>query len=194
VRTTITAVVPAAGASTRFGSPKLVADVDGAPLLQRTLASLLDAGVARVVVVTRDGAALTGVPSLADPRVSTAVNPDPARGMFSSIQTGLAVAGGDVVLVLPGDMPFVAAATDQAVAARAAASGAVIVPAHGGQRGHPIAIPRALCDRLAMLAPHTTLKEALAAVGASRLELDIADPGVVRDVDVPEDLARHPRG
>jgi molybdenum cofactor cytidylyltransferase len=192
--TTIAAVVPAAGASTRFGSMKLVADVDGVPLLQRTLASLLDAGVARVVVVTRDGAAFTGVSALADPRVSTAVNPAPARGMFSSIQTGLAVAGGDVVLVLPGDMPFVAAATVEAVAARAAASGSVIVPAHRGHRGHPIAIPRALCDRLAALPPETTLKDALAAAGASRLELDVADPGVVRDVDVPDDLARQPRG
>jgi molybdenum cofactor cytidylyltransferase len=191
---TVTAVVPAAGASTRFGSMKLVADVDGLPLLQRTLASLLDAGVARVVVVTRDGAAFPAVPALADPRVTTAVNPDPARGMFSSIQAGLGAAGGDVVLVLPADMPFVSAATVEAVAARAAASGAVIVPAHGGRRGHPIAIPRRLCDRLATLAPEASLKEALAAVGAPRLELDVADPGVVHDVDVPDDLTRQPRG
>ena len=104
------AVVPAAGSSTRFGTMKLLADVGGAPLLERTLASLLDAGVARVVVVTRAGEAFEAVPSMADPRVTVSVNPDPARGMFSSIQTGLAVAGGDVVLVLPADMPFVAPA------------------------------------------------------------------------------------
>jgi molybdenum cofactor cytidylyltransferase len=191
--TTVTAVVPAAGASTRFGSPKLVAGVDGLPLLQRTLASLLDAGVARIVVVTRAGAAFPTVPALADPRVTRIDNPDPARGMFSSIQTGLAVAGGDVVLVLPADMPFVAAATVEAVAARAVASGAVIVPTHAGRRGHPLAIPRTLCARLAALAPETTLKDALASAGASRLEMEVDDPGVVHDVDVPDDLTRQPR-
>jgi molybdenum cofactor cytidylyltransferase len=134
------------------------------------------------------------VVAIDDPRVATVVNPDPARGMFSSIQAGLAATGGDVVLVLPADMPFVAARTIAAVATHAAASGAVVVPTHTGRRGHPIAIPRALCDRLTALAPETTLKDALAAAGAARLELEVADAGVVHDVDVPGDLARQPRG
>ena len=59
--------MPAAGSSTRFGTMKLLADVGGAPLLERTLTSLLDAGVARVVVVTRTGEAFEAVPSMADP-------------------------------------------------------------------------------------------------------------------------------
>src|SRR5919112_3961665 len=88
------AVVPAAGASTRFGTMKLLADVGGVPLLERTLASLLDAGVARVVVVTRAGATFDAVPAITDARIVIVVNPDPARGMFSSIQAGLAAAGG----------------------------------------------------------------------------------------------------
>ena len=183
-------MVPAAGSSTRFGTMKLLADVGGAPLLERTLASLLDAGVARVVVVTRTGDAFEAVPSMADPRVAAVVNPDPARGMFSSIQAGLTVAGGDVVLVLPADMPFVAPDTVAAVVARATATGSVVVPVHQARRGHPIAIPRALCDALLGLAPTTTLKDALAAAGASTVLLDVPDPGVLRDVDVPGDLVR----
>ena len=183
------AVVPAAGSSTRFGTMKLLADVGGAPLLDRTLASLLDAGVARVVVVTRAGDAFEAVPSMADPRVAAIVNPDPARGMFSSIQAGLAAAGGDVVLVLPADMPFVAPETVAAVIARAAATGSVVVPVHEARRGHPIAIPRPLCDALLALEPTTTLKDALAASGASTVLLDVPDAGVLRDVDVPADLA-----
>jgi molybdenum cofactor cytidylyltransferase len=186
---TVTAVVPAAGASTRFGSPKLVVDVAGVPLLQRTLASLLEAGIARVVVVTRDGATFEGVPALADPRVATVVNPDPERGMFSSIQAGLAAAGGDVVLVLPADMPFVAAATVAVVAERAATIGQVVVPVHDGRRGHPLAMPGALAGRLIALSPDTTLKDALAATGTPAERLDVPDAGVLRDVDVPGDLA-----
>ena len=183
-------MVPAAGSSTRFGTMKLLADVGGAPLLERTLGSLLDAGVARVVVVTRTGDAFGAVPSMADPKVAAVINPDPARGMFSSIQAGLKVAGGDVVLVLPADMPFVAPDTVAAVVARATATGSVVVPVHQAKRGHPIAIPRPLCDALLGLAPTTTLKDALAAAGASMVLLDVPDPGVLRDVDVPGDLLR----
>ena len=184
----VVAVVPAAGFSTRFGAAKLLADVDGMPLIARTLASLLDAGIARIVVVTREGLDLERVDALADPRVTAVVNPDPARGMFSSIQTGLAAAIGDVVLVLPADMPFVASGTVAAVAAHAAATQSVIVPVFQGRNGHPLAIPAAVRDRLAAIDPATTLKDALAAVGASRESLDVPDPGVLRDVDVPGDL------
>ena len=109
--------------------------------------------------------------------------------LFSSIQAGLAAAGGDVVLVLPADMPFVGAGTVSSVAAHAAVTDAVVVPVHDGRRGHPIAIPRALCDRLVDVAPTTTLKEALAASGAAIVAIDGPDAGVLRDVDVPDDLA-----
>jgi molybdenum cofactor cytidylyltransferase len=184
----VTAVVPAAGRSSRFGAMKLLADVDGRRLIERTIAALLDAGVARVVVVSRDPAAFSDVALLADPRVDTIANPAPERGMFSSIQVGLAAATGRVVLVLPADMPFVSAATVAAVAGRATATGSTVVPVHAGRRGHPIAIPRALCDELLALVPTTTLKDGLAALARTTEVLDVDDPGVLRDVDVPGDL------
>jgi molybdenum cofactor cytidylyltransferase len=186
----IAAVVPAAGLSTRFGSHKLLADVGGVPLIERTVASLLGAGVAPVVVVIRAGDRFASVPSLADPRVTIVANPDPTRGMFSSIQAGLAMAGGDVVLVLPADMPFVPASVVAAIASRAAAAGSVVVPVFDGRNGHPIAIPRALCDRLLTLAPTTTLKDGLAGFGSATIRLDVAAAGILHDVDVPADLGR----
>jgi molybdenum cofactor cytidylyltransferase len=185
----VVAVVPAAGRSTRFGAMKLLADVGGVPLIERTLAALLQARTARVVLVTGDASAFEGVPMLADARVTVVVNADPERGMFSSIQTGLAVAGGDLVLVLPADMPYVAAETVAAVIARAEATRSLVVPVHQGRRGHPIAIPRTLCDALLMLDATTTLKDGLASLGQSMVLLEVTDPGVLRDVDVPGDLS-----
>ena len=189
----LSAVVPAAGRASRFGGRKLLADIAGAPLLQRTLESLLRAGVARVILVVRDGNAFEGVPALHDPRVSTVVNPDPERGMFSSIQAGLAATAGDApVLVIPGDMPFVAAATVAAVAAHAMTTGRVVIPVHEGRRGHPIALPARLRDGLLALDPTTTLKAALADLdaGVTPLLLTVADAGILRDVDTPADLGR----
>lgn len=113
----VAAIVPAAGRSSRFGSMKLLADIDGAPLLDHTLRSLLAARIDCVVVVVAPDAALSAVPALADPRVRLVVNPDPVRGMFSSIQTGLGEVdeAHGVTIVLPADMPFVRPETVAAV-------------------------------------------------------------------------------
>jgi molybdenum cofactor cytidylyltransferase len=70
------------------------------------------------------------------------------------------------------------------------ATGSVVIPAHEARRGHPIAIPGPLCEALRALPPTTTLKDAIAASGASIDVLEVTDAGVLRDVDVPEDLRR----
>src|SRR6187399_2453717 len=101
------AIVPAAGKGERFGGAKLVARIHGEALIDLTLRSLLDGGVDRVIVVLAPGVSLSEARLLEDRCVQTVVNADPSRGMFSSIQTGLAVADGDPILILPADMPFV---------------------------------------------------------------------------------------
>ena len=98
------AVVPAAGRSSRFGSQKLLAPIDpisDEPLLNWTLRSLLDAGIRRVVVITAPNVDFTSVKLIHDPRVTIVTNPDPDRGMLSSIRAGLESTTGDPIIVLP---------------------------------------------------------------------------------------------
>jgi molybdenum cofactor cytidylyltransferase len=188
------AVVPAAGRSGRYGSMKLLADVGGMRLLDRTLGSLLESGIRKVIVVVADDRTLSDVPLLGDSRVVTVQNPDPARGMFSSIQTGLAIADGDPIIILPADMPFVRCVTIADVAMRAAATGRPVVAGHGGRSGHPLVLPRMLRDALLALPPATTLRDALERLDARPLIVETGDPGVLRDVDVPADLTNGPAG
>jgi molybdenum cofactor cytidylyltransferase len=183
------AIVPAAGKAERFGGGKLLADVRGEPLLNRTIRCLLDGGVDRVVVVCAPGADLSSVPLLSDPRVLTAVNPDPSRGMLSSIQSGLAAATGDPIVILPGDMPFVSSETVSVVCEACRRTGRMIVLTHEGRRGHPIALPASL--RAAILRAKATadLSSVLKSCVPGGLEIEAFDPGILRDVDVPGDLA-----
>ena len=182
------AIVPAAGKAERFGGAKLLALIRGEPLLDWTLWCLLDGGVSRIVVVRAPDADLSAAKRLTDPAVTVVVNPDPARGMFSSIQTALAGITGDPILVLPADMPFVASSTVKAVIDACVGRQRVIVPVHKDRRGHPIAFPAAL-RRAVLLAPATsTLKQALGAALDQRDELHVGDEGVLRDVDTREDL------
>jgi molybdenum cofactor cytidylyltransferase len=182
------AIVPAAGRSSRFGSAKLLACIDGTVLIDRTIGCLLDAGLERVVVVVDRPDALHDARLVHDARVSAVVNVDPSRGMFSSIQVGVAAGIGDAYLVLPADMPFVRAATVKAVLDRACEAGSVVVPVFRGRRGHPIVVPADLRAHLLAADPSSTLKNVLLASAAPRIEVDVDDPGVTRDVDVPGDL------
>ena len=184
------AVVPAAGASRRFGSQKLLADIQGQPLLQHTVHALLDGGVARLVLVVAPHADLSSVTLLRDSRVVVVINNAPDRGMFSSIQTGLVVVPPDAdVLVLPADMPFVRASPVEALTRRRSTSQAGIVCAHRRQRGHPILLPPAMWTALLSAPASTTLKVALAELGATLEPLEVDDAGVLKDVDVRDDLA-----
>jgi molybdenum cofactor cytidylyltransferase len=183
----VIAVVPAAGKGERFGGNKLLARIKGEPLINWTLWSLLDGGVERIVVVTAPSTDLSSVPLMKDPRVRFVVNPDPSPGMLSSVQVGIAAAeGGDPILILPGDMPFVASSTVTAVTVACIRHDQVVVPTFDQRRGHPIAVPAMARDVILSAPASATLKAALAA--APRLELPVGDLGILRDVDLPEDL------
>jgi CTP:molybdopterin cytidylyltransferase MocA len=183
------AIVPAAGAATRFGGGKLIAEIDGQTLLDCTIGVLLRAGIDEVVVVVPPNERwMDAVRLLTDERVRTAVNPDPSRGMFSTIQVGATLVTGAPVAVLPGDMPFVAVQTVQDLLWRAAGTGAIVSPCFEGRRGHPVILPADVCPTILAAPPSSTLKDVLVAHSGRHVDLDVPDRGVVRDVDFKEDL------
>jgi molybdenum cofactor cytidylyltransferase len=112
-------------------------------------------------------------------------------GMGDSIAAGVRAtmdAGG--WLVLPGDLPLIAPESLRAVAA-ALAGASVVLPMHGGTRGHPVGFAAAHRDALAALSG----AEGAAAIvrAAQPLKLELDDAGIVTDIDTVEDLARAER-
>ena len=184
------AVVPAAGNAERFGGKKLLAPIDGEPLLDRTIAALLDGGVDQIIVVVAPDAddLKHDVNAFTDARVWPVVNPDPSRGMFSSLQVGLAEAQGDALVVLPADMPFVQGATVRLLLAAFVEKAAIVSPRFNGKRGHPVILPPSLRDEIRAADPHLTLHDILKRHQDIRVDIAVDDRGVVRDVDRPEDL------
>jgi molybdenum cofactor cytidylyltransferase len=197
MRTPVVAIVPAAGRSRRFGSQKLLADLDGEPLLDRTLDALLTGvpDLFRVVVVGNGRVDLSPVRRLQHPLVRFVINPDPERGMLSSIQAGLIAAESEpksdepAIVVLPGDMPFVRPTTIRTLVAALRSGGDLVVAAHHGRRGHPIGIPATDVHAVRQADPRSSLRDILMSTGARPLLIATDDPGVLRDVDVPGDLA-----
>ncbi len=190
------AVVTAAGSAERFGGKKLLAPVAGEPLLDHTIRSLLEGGVTEVIVVVSADARrelARDVSAMNDARVRPLENPDPSRGMFSSIQVGVATAIGDALVVLPGDMPYVRPETVRALIAKYRERPAIVSPRYKGKRGHPVVIPLSLRDEIAATAPTANLHEVIKHHQDERVDLDVEDAGVIRDVDTPADLER-PKG
>jgi molybdenum cofactor cytidylyltransferase len=189
------ALVLAAGLGTRFspsGANKLLTAIDGEPMVSRTIRSALDGGCASAVVVTAPGRPMA-IEILDDPRVTTVENPDPSRGMFSSVQVGLASIADGPCLVIPGDMPFIASQTVAHVRAEAERTGRIVSPRWNGKRGHPVALPARLFPTVRAADAAATLSAVLAEFEAERTVLDVGDSGILRDVDVPADLVRDDR-
>lgn len=205
------AVVPAAGRSRRMGRPKLLLPFGAGTVLGATLAALAAGGARRIAVVGRPddrdldawlrrGAAselarrlrLSGAPG---PDLLRAINPEPERGMLSSVFAGLEALGGagaesdaeEVVLVCPADLPALSPATVAAVLERSAAGAALALPVHGGRRGHPLAIGPALLREVPALDLAVGLRQLLERHPGEVAEVAVDDSGCLRDVDTPED-------
>lgn len=148
-RTGVTSVVLAAGAGSRFGGGKLLAPLEGRPVLQHVLDTLAAAGLTNVVVVLGEDAEAveTALRWRTERRVR---NPDPARGLASSLQVGLAAAGAgsggspDAALIVLGDQPELRHEAIEAIVA--AGDGAhAVVPRYEHDRGrNPVLLPAGL--------------------------------------------------
>lgn len=118
------AIVLAGGASSRFGSDKLAAELDGRPLLHHTLSAVSQ--VAHVIVVViAPGAAEPVVPDRLDLRVEFARDAGTHRGPLAGLAAGLSAPGtanADIALVVGGDMPWLEPAVLRLLAQRLAAN------------------------------------------------------------------------
>jgi len=191
-RPRVTAVVLAAGAGRRFGGGKLMAALDGRPVLQHVLDALAGAGLDEVVVVLGDDAAALEA-ALQWRRERRRRNPDPGRGLASSLQVGLATVGEgsgdppDAALIVLGDQPELRPEVISAILA--AADGAhAIVPRYEQDRGrNPVLLPAGLWPVAQGLAGDQGLGAWLAAHPKAVREVPLA--GANPDIDRRADLA-----
>jgi molybdenum cofactor cytidylyltransferase len=189
----IAAIVLAAGRSSRMGGAnKLLAELDGKPLVAHAVDAALAARVTRVVVVTGHEAervrqALTGR------RVEIRHNPDYVSGIAGSLATGLAALKDtdiDGALVLLGDMPRIApGAIDRLIASFDPVEGrAICVPTFNGKRGNPVLWARRFFEEMAHLKGDVGARHLIGAYAELVAEVAMPDDAVLTDVDTPQAL------
>lgn len=180
------ALVLAAGASTRLGTPKGLLRIRGEPAVARVARVAREAGCTDVVVVLgADAPRLRAVLPLG---IRTVLNEAWAAGRTGTLKAGLrALDASADILVWPIDHPVVAPST---VATLLELDGDVRVPAFQGRRGHPTVFAASLRPELLALTDDQPLHDVVHADPRRVREVPVGDSGVVFDVDLPEDAAR----
>ena len=189
----IAAVVLAAGRSQRMGEPKLVLPLEGQTVIEKVVGALHEAGVSEIVVVT--GAAEEQVRSALEGTSARMVhNPQYEKSeMLTSLQTGIRALTADAkaLLVVLGDQPTIATDVVQSVVDTYHSHGALlVVPSYQMRRGHPWLADRSLWADLLTLDETQTMRDFLNAHAKEIDYVTVDSPGILMDLDTPEDYRR----
>jgi molybdenum cofactor cytidylyltransferase len=178
--------VLAAGAATRFGGAKQLAELDGRPLLEHALGAMAASGVDRMVVVLGAGAEeiaarvdLHGAEPLICDRWD--------EGQSASLATALAEMGdADAVVVTLGDQPRMSPDAIRRVIAAREPGTAAVRATYNGDPGHPVLLERELIGRLRDVTGDHGARNLLLSVNTRDIPCD--DLGGGEDVDTRAQL------
>jgi molybdenum cofactor cytidylyltransferase len=152
----VTAVLLAAGESTRMGQLKALLPWQGRPLLRYQAEALLAAPVERLVVVLGHRREELEPVLPTDKRLQSLDNPDYRSGKVSSIVAGVRAAPAeDDVLLVGVDQPRPVALLERVIEAHASANALLTVAAYQGRSGHPVVFSAALRPELLAISEST---------------------------------------
>ncbi len=185
----IVGLLLAAGSASRFGSDKLrhrlPHGVAIAVQAARHLRSELDAVFAVVPPGAEELKAL-----LQETGCKTVICENAAEGMGASLACAARAAGpADGYLVALGDMPFLRRSSIAAVREALASGAPLAAPYFRARRGHPVGISGRFYEDLLSLGGDEGAKKILERNAEKLVKIPLGDPGVIRDIDKPEDLA-----
>jgi molybdenum cofactor cytidylyltransferase len=184
----VAGLVLAAGAGTRFGGGKQLADLDGRPLLEHALAAMRSAPVEPVAVVL--GADAHAIADAVDMHgAEPIVCEEWEEGQSASLRTGIDAlerAGADAVVVTLGDQPHIAARAIAAVVAGRGGDAQAVRATYDGTPGHPVLIERELFAAVRELSGDVGARDVLRGARVRDVPCDgLGGPG---DVDTRDQL------
>jgi CTP:molybdopterin cytidylyltransferase MocA len=193
-RMSVGAVLLAAGESRRMaGVNKLLLEINGVPLVKRTLFALSGSGIDELVIVLGHEADRVE-PLLADFPVRIVRNPDPAAGQMASVRAGLEALAGDfdAVVIALADQPLLNAQDVTALigAFKKRERGAVVVPTFEGARGNPIILAGDLRKRILESDVNLGCRNLIDSHPELVTTFPAANDHYTFDVDTREDLER----
>jgi molybdenum cofactor cytidylyltransferase len=192
--TYISALLLAAGMGERMGGAKQLLSLGEQRMVEASLHNLLASRVDEIVVVLGFAADEIRPFVQGKERVRVTVNPRFREGMSTSIHEG--VQGVDSrargILIALADQPFIPPEViDQLIERFATGEKGIVLPVYEGKRGHPVILRREAYEpELLALQGDVGAREIVQNHPEDVLEVEVASPGVVVDIDEPEDYQR----
>ena len=188
----IAALVLAAGTSSRMGSNKLLADLNGVPMIAATVQRISASAVESVYVVTGHQAEEITA-TLIGHKVHTLHNANFADGLATSLRLGVAALkeSYDAILVCLGDMPLIDPRDINRMIAgfNPTEHRSIVVPVHERRFGNPVLWGAEHFNALLACEGDRGARGLLESLKDEAVEIPIENPGVVLDADTPEALA-----
>ena len=190
------AIVLGAGASSRMGRPKLLLPWGETSIIGHIIGQWRELGASQTAIVCRpnDLELAAELGRLSFPLAGRIENPQPERGMFSSIRCAANWGGWKSELtvwaIVLGDQPHLRADMLRALLAfQREHVDAICQPVYGGHARHPVLLPRKVWDELKD-SRVKTLKEFLKRTSSPVVKCPIEDSGLGLDLDRPEDYEK----
>lgn len=192
-------VILAAGESSRMGTDKALLPwpplASGQSLASDTFlsASIRSLALADFVLIVAGKNAAVLAPIVYAIGASVVVNPDPARGQFSSLQVGLREVlnrGRDAAIMTLIDRPPASPTTVQALRDAFEIAGDeiwAIIPEFSGKHGHPIVVGREMIEAFLRAAPDSSAREVLAQHQDRLRYIAVDDPFIALNINTPEE-------
>jgi molybdenum cofactor cytidylyltransferase len=185
----IVGLLLAAGSATRFGSDKLSHRLPHGVAMAVQAARHLRSGLARVVAVVKPGTEGLAL-QLKNEGCEVVVCANAAEGMGASLACAARAAGkAEGYLVALADMPFVRPTSVAAVRDALASGAPLAAPYFRARRGHPVGISGAFFHLLLACRGDEGARALLQQNEQRLVKVPVGDPGVIRDIDTPDDLA-----
>jgi molybdenum cofactor cytidylyltransferase len=189
----VATIVLAAGYSSRTGDAfKPLLKLGGCTLLERAITAHLDAGIpdVRIVVGYRRDEVSEAVKHLGTRIV---INPNFDKGMFSSVQAGVASLESEVqaFFIMPVDIPLVEAATIRSILDSYNRNcHGITYPMYKGRKGHPPLIARKYISEIMGSPAPEGLRGILSSHEAEANSVEVDDEAILWDIDMLEDYQR----
>lgn len=184
-------VILAAGYSSRMQAFKPLLPVGDMTAIERSIAALKGAGVRNIAVVTgHNRENLQPVISKAG-NIIEAYNEDYAKGMFSSIKTGLAAvrenfADAKGIFLMPVDCPLISSNVLKTLMNSIDTADFFYVPVFEGKKGHPLMIPTSYIDEICGYDGNGGLKAITDKYWDRMIRVPVSEEGCLLDMDTPE--------
>ncbi len=188
----VTAIVLAAGKSTRMGQQKLLMPFEGKSMIATVAGKIAGTVSSRTIVVTGSDRNKIEEELGAYP-VLLVDNERYEEGMLTSVQAGVAAASPetDGYLILLGDQPMVSEAViNRLISVFQKGGKGLLIPVFKGKRGHPVLIGSKYKNEIKILNPEIGLRELFLNHPDDILEIEIGSEDVLKDIDTPEEYER----